>query len=239
MRKDHRPYIIKKAWLDLQKWYARYFLKPQFDKLGKGCTFMRPWHVEIFGSRIELGKFATVIATSDKKIRLAVWGRNTEDGQIKIGNYCLISPGVRISAAEKIIIKDSCMFASRVYVTDSDWHDIYDRAAFGVPAPVIINENVWIGDGAVVCKGVNIGKNSVVGAGSVVTKNIPENVIAAGNPAVVIRHLDSEKDMKTRANWLSDPVRLAKEFDMMDRENLAGNSLSGWIRSRLFPRSSD
>ncbi|EPF9308309.1 sugar O-acetyltransferase [Vibrio vulnificus] len=58
-------------------------------------------------------------------------------------------------------------------------------------APVVIGNNVWLGGGVIVCPGVTIGDNSVIGAGSVVTKNVPANVVAAGNPCRVIRALDS------------------------------------------------
>lgn len=61
----------------------------------------------------------------------------------------------------------------------------------GKPKPVIIEENVWIGEGVKVLKGVTIGKNSVIGAGSVVTKSIPDNVIAAGNPCKVIKQINN------------------------------------------------
>ncbi len=56
-------------------------------------------------------------------------------------------------------------------------------------APVIIEDNVWIGMNAVILKGVTIGENSVVAAGAVVSKNVPPNVVVAGNPAVIVKHL--------------------------------------------------
>jgi acetyltransferase-like isoleucine patch superfamily enzyme len=71
---------------------------------------------------------------------------------------------------------------------------------------VILERGVWIGDSAIVCKGVRIGENSVVGAGSVVRKDVPPNVVVIGNPAEIVKHLDPgkvvtmkklyEKDMK-------------------------------------------
>ena len=84
------------------------------------------------------------------------------------------------------------MIASRVYISDADWHDIYDRLASpGPTAPIVLGNNVWLGEGAKVCKGVTIGENSVIGAGSVVASDIPANVIAAGNPAREIKKLDT------------------------------------------------
>lgn len=55
--------------------------------------------------------------------------------------------------------------------------------------PIVIEDNVWLGGGVIVCPGVTIGANTVVGAGAVVTKDLPPNVVAVGNPARVIRHI--------------------------------------------------
>ena len=75
------------------------------------------------------------------------------------------------------------MLANGAYVTDSDWHTIYDRMVRNeTPAPVHIGNNVWLGDGSCVLKGVTIGDNSVIGARAVVTKDVPSGVVAAGNP---------------------------------------------------------
>jgi acetyltransferase-like isoleucine patch superfamily enzyme len=76
------------------------------------------------------------------------------------------------------------MMAAGSYITDSDWHEMYDRGqrAKGV-FPVKIGDNVWLGDHCMVLKGVTIGENSVVAAGAVVAKDVPPNVVVAGNPA--------------------------------------------------------
>jgi acetyltransferase-like isoleucine patch superfamily enzyme len=64
-----------------------------------------------------------------------------------------------------------------------------DDPRSGQAKEIIIHDNVWLGAGAIVLKGVEIGENTVIGAASVVTKNIPANVIAAGNPCKVIRSI--------------------------------------------------
>ncbi len=171
MRKDHRPYGMKKAYLKFQNLYADHFLRPHFERFGKGHAFMKPWNVEVFGGPVEIGDFATVIATRDQRIRLSVWSVQEGMGRITIGSYCLICPGVRISSGSQITIGDNCMMASGVYITDADWHGIYDRAGFGRTLPVSISDNVWIGDRAMICKGVSIGENSIIGAGSVVVES--------------------------------------------------------------------
>ena len=117
-----------------------------------------------------------------------------KQGQIEIGDNVLICPGTRIDSASKVLIKNNCMLAAGTYLTDADWHDIYDRTKpIGTTKPITLEENVWIGDSSIVCKGVTIGKNSVVGAGSVVATDIPSGVIAVGNPAAPIKKLSDEE----------------------------------------------
>jgi acetyltransferase-like isoleucine patch superfamily enzyme len=240
MIRDHRPYRIKKAYLKVQAFYVEHFLRPQFTSLGKHYTFMKPWNVEVFGEPIELGDFVNVIASPDKKVRLTVWSDRKDPAGIRVGNYCLICPGVRLSAATEIVVGDNCMLASGVYVTDSDWHGIYNRVeVVGKTAPVRIENNVWVGDSVIVCKGVTIGENSVVGAGSVVATDIPPNAIAAGNPARVVKGLDPGKEIVTRAQWFADPAFLYEEIDRIDREKLGGNTYLDWIRASLFPAKGD
>ena len=64
---------------------------------------------------------------------------------------------------------------------------------------------------------MTIGDNAVIGAGSIVVKDIPANAIAAGNPATVIKYLDPDKPIKTRTQWLADPAKLAADFEIIDR----------------------
>jgi acetyltransferase-like isoleucine patch superfamily enzyme len=223
----------------LEKHYTRHFIQPQLERLGRGHRFMRPWHVKLFGAPIEIGHCATVIAASDAKVRLSVWPQTAGEGRIKIGHYCLLCPGVRISAASAVTIGDNCMLANGVYVTDSDWHDIYNRLAMGRAEPVTIADNVWIGDGATVCKGVTIGENSIVGAGSVVVREIPANAVAAGNPARVVKTLDRANGFVTRETWFDQVRNLADEFKAWDQALLKNNTLFGWLRASLFPTRED
>jgi acetyltransferase-like isoleucine patch superfamily enzyme len=141
-------------------------------------------------------------------------------------------------AAESITIGDACMIAHGVYISDADWHGIYDRAEpVGNTNPVILEDNVWIGDSAIVCKGVTIGKNSIIGAGAVVTKNVPPNSIFAGNPAKLVKTLE-DKEFNTRANFLENPKKLAKDFDSLDRYSLSDNTFLNWIKSIFLPDDS-
>ena len=99
-----------------------------------------------------------------------------DDGDIFVGNNTLIGPGCTFATAD---------------------HPISPRLRKHVlqrNKPIHIGENVWFGSGAIVLPGVTIGDNSIIGAGSVVTKDIPANVIAVGNPARVIREITDEDD---------------------------------------------
>ena len=239
MRRDHRPYFIKKVYLKIQEFYVGHFLRPQLEHLGENFTFMRPWYVEIFGTPIDLGDCVNVVASSDRRVRLAIWSEQKDLGRIRIGDYCLICPGVRVGSAHEITIGDNCMIASNAYITDSDWHDIYNRITMGRTEPVAIENNVWIGDSAIVCKGVTVGENSIIGAGAVVVDNIPANCVAAGNPARVVKQLDASESFTTRAQFFADPRGLNRAFDQTDRELLRSNTLWHWLRYLLAPKKDE
>jgi len=234
--KDYRPHYIKKIWYQIQHLYIRHKLSPQLASLGKHPFIVKPWYIEVFGGPVSIGSNVTLLGCSDKKTRLTVWSDKKDIPGILIGDHVLVSPGVRISAANHISIADSCMLASHVYITDSDWHGIYDRS---MPSDaiscVILEENVWVGDSAIICKGVTIGKNSIIGAGSVVTADIPANVIAAGNPAKVLRPLDPDKPIITRKDRFSDTDKMTRVLESTEKEFLKGNTFWGWIRSLFFP----
>ena len=236
MIKDYRPYYIKRAWYRLQHLYIRNKLMPQLRQLGKDPFIIKPWNIEVFGGPVSIGENVTMIACSDKKIRLTVWTDEKDVPGISIGDHVLISPGVRISAANHISIADSCMLANQVYITDSDWHGIYNRALTPKKkSRVILAENVWVGDSAIICKGVNIGRNSIIGAGSVVTSDIPDNVIAAGNPARIIKDLDQDRTIVTRKDQFSDTARMTLALESAEKEALKDNTLFGWVKSLFFP----
>ncbi|MGB1191309.1 MAG: acyltransferase [Pseudomonadales bacterium] len=238
MQKDYRPYWVKKSYLLFLDWYVKNYLKPYFASLGEHGLFMRPWKIKISGNSISLGKCATVVAEADRHVFIGIWAMAEGEGEIKIGDYAIISPGVRISAAESITIGDSCMIANGAYITDSDWHGIYDRVGRDQASrPIAIADNVWIGDHATVLKGVSIGENSIVAAGAVVTKDVPANTIVAGNPAVKVRDLDPQAEFKTRADFYADPIKLQKEFDTLNRLVLKDNSFWGWLFGLLWPKS--
>jgi len=105
---------------------------------------------------------------------------------LSIGNDCGFS-GTRIWVAKMVVIGSNVRCGANTFITDSDAHTDDPRA--GHDAPVHIDDNVWLGANVIVLKGVHIGENTIIGAGSVVTHDIPANVVAAGNPCKVIKVL--------------------------------------------------
>ncbi len=237
MIRDYRPYYIKKTWKTIFDLYVRYKLAPQFTSFGDNHFFIKPWNIEVFGGPIHIGDHISLLGCSDRKTRLTVWAKKKDVKGLVIGDHVLISPGVRIGVSNHIRIADSCMLASNVYITDSDWHDMYNRAIQPEEeSQVILEENVWIGDSAIICKGVTIGRNSVIGAGSVVTGDIPPNVIAAGNPAKVVKKLDMDRPMLTRKDYFSDIKAIDDMFTKLEKQTLKDNTTLGWLRSLFFPK---
>lgn len=220
--------------------YARHFLHPHFDALGEGAAFLGPRYVEVIGPDIRAGKYVHINAERAHPVKLCVWFSGTRLGRIDLGDYVLISPGTRVISSIGIAIGSNTMIASGCYISDSDWHGTYDRTSDeGHAKPIVIEENVWLGLNVIVGKGVTIGRNSIVGAGSVVVSDVPANVIAAGNPAVVRKELDVSRQIRTRADFFADPVALAGAVEGLDRTFLKKNSTMGWLRSVLFPTRTD
>lgn len=240
MRRNNTPYFIKSLYKKINVWYVRRFIAPQFDSVKTIPEIAHPRSLVIFGRNIHLGKFAQIICSSDNKVRFTTWPGKTTHAEIIIGDYCLISPGTRISAAQSIRIGDNCMLAANVYISDSDWHGVYNRIRpFRCTKPVILENNVWLGESVIVNKGVTIGENSVIGAGSVVTKSIPANVVAAGNPARVIKQINPNRRMLKRELMFKNPEYYFENQDELDKYMLSKNSIWNWLRSLIKPNQQD
>jgi len=223
-----------------ERWWAKRFLRPHFTYMGKGFEIHKPWNIEVNGPNIRLDDYSHVITTPTRPVVLCTWVHGEHVGHIDIGKYALICPHVRMSSANSIIIKDNVMIANGCYISDADWHDIYDRTeVIGKSAPVVLEDNVWLGDSVTVNKGVTIGENSVIGSNSNVTKDIPANVIAAGNPCKVIRSLDEGKTLVKRENMFKDYKKLQQANDFFDHYNLDKNTFWHWLRTVFFPKTGD
>ena len=120
------------------------------------------------------------------------YGFNIEVGKNFYANY-----NCTILDVGKVTIGDNCMFAPNVaiYTAGHPIHPDSRNSMYEYGIPVSIGDNCWLGGNTIVCPGVKIGNNVVIGAGSVVTKDIPDWPIAAGNPCRVIRTI-TEEDRK-------------------------------------------
>lgn len=112
---------------------------------------------------------------------------------IRLGTKCYLNFNCIFLDVCQIRVGDHTLFGSGVHVyTATHPLDPVRRREQEFGKPVMIGSDVWIGGGAIICPGVSIGSRSVIGAGSVVTRDIPEGVLAAGNPCRVIRELSDE-----------------------------------------------
>jgi maltose O-acetyltransferase len=112
-----------------------------------------------------------------------------DSGRIEIGEHTFINYGSSIAARASVKIGSHCHLGHYMFVMDNNQHDVVRHTELPPSAPVIIEDNVWIGSKVVILPGVRIGSRAVIGAGSIVTKDIPSRCVAAGNPARVLRHL--------------------------------------------------
>jgi acetyltransferase-like isoleucine patch superfamily enzyme len=125
--------------------------------------------------------------------RPVIFSTRRADARLQIGDYFGMTGG-SIVCEQLIIIGNRVTVGANTIITDTDFHPLNpqmrQRAPLnGATAPVVIEDDVFIGMNSLILKGVTIGRDSVIGAGSVVTHNIPAGVVAAGNPARVIRDL--------------------------------------------------
>lgn len=111
--------------------------------------------------------------------------------KLKIGKNVFINSNLLAMSRGGITIEDDVMIAGNVSLLSNN-HDLYDREVL-LCKPVLIQKGAWIGAGVSVLAGVSIGRYAVVGAGSVVTKDIPDYGVAVGNPAKVIKTLDKSR----------------------------------------------
>jgi len=137
------------------------YMHKVFAECGENCYIELPFHANWGGRHLHLGN--GVYANFNLTL--------VDDGHIYIGDKVMIGPNVTVTTANHPILPE---FRARGLQYNKD---------------VFIEENVWLAAGVTVLPGVRIGKNSVIGAGSVVTRDIPENVVAVGTPCRVLRKI--------------------------------------------------
>lgn len=165
----------------------------EFRKTGKGVIFYYPLSIVggkyiTIGSNTRIGKHSVVTA----------WNSYEEQHfspVLSIGRDCNLGEYNHLSCINKIIIGNGVLTGRWVTIVDNDHgDDIFSekrpevRKLFS-KGEIVIGDHVWIGDKVTVLSGITIGSNSIIGANSVVTHDIPENAIAAGNPAKIIKFM--------------------------------------------------
>jgi maltose O-acetyltransferase len=108
-------------------------------------------------------------------------------GRLEIGARTFVNYGCSIAVQKHISIGSDCLIGPYVNILDNQYHSLLDRTASPPSQQVIIGNNVWIGTRAIILPGVTIGDHAVIGAGAVVTRDVPARSVAAGNPARVLR----------------------------------------------------
>ena len=160
--------------------------------IGTKCSFVGKTIFRILPStNIAIGGYCTFNSSHRSNLigvySPCMFSTIKKGANIEIGDGCGFS-GTVIGAAKHIKLGKNVRCGANTMITDSDWRS--DDPRTGLDKEVIIEDNVWLGYGVKVLKGVHIGSNSLIGACSVVTNDIPSNVIAAGNPCKVIKSIE-------------------------------------------------
>ena len=137
-------------------------LREMFAQIGEGCYSEPPFHSNWGGKHVHFGKgvYANFNFTA------------VDDTHIFVGDYTMFGPNVILATAGHPILPE------------------LRQKTYEYNMPIHIGKNCWLGAGVIVLPGISIGDNSVIGAGSVVTKDIPSNVVAVGNPCRVLRQIN-------------------------------------------------
>lgn len=152
-------------------------LKEMFAEIGEGCYIEPPFHANWGGRHCHFGKF--VYANFNLTC--------VDDTHIYVGDFTMFGPNVTLASAAHPVLPE------------------LRRKIYQYNLPIHIGCNCWIGAGAVILPGVSVGDNTVVGAGSIVTKDLPANVIAVGNPCRILREINAHDREFYAKNRRIDP----------------------------------
>ena len=194
----HDMLNLKYGRLALRFLWRRLLTSPGHRWETDGMLFFGP-HLQLQagrGARLRFGRFVWV--GHGTKIRC-------HEGTVEIGAKTVLGQECTISAYQRVKIGRECVIADRVMFIDFD-HNVTDveqpiRKQGIYKRDVVVGSNVWIGYGAQILRGVTVGDNAIIGASSVVTRDIPANAVAAGTPARVVRMRPAPE----RLRW-PDPV---------------------------------
>ncbi len=190
------------------------FIKHMPTRIKRRYNYTKFKKFSQFGENLDLNSRSDCVADKRGTINIGnncrIFGRlvTQDDGNITIGDNTCIYERTFIGSVNRISIGNGVVISNHVHIFDNNNHptspkermkmveDGFDGEAwrwkYSDNAPIVIEDNVWIGEYSAVMKGVHIGKGSVVAAHAVVTKDVPEYSIVAGNPARVVKRLESE-----------------------------------------------
>jgi acetyltransferase-like isoleucine patch superfamily enzyme len=184
-----------KLWAQKWRWYERNTLpwnraQIHWEMMRRGAFVRWPVHGDILEAlrdgRLEIG--------ANTLLEPGVWLTAPAPARIRIGAGTFLNLGVMVAAMELVEIGDHCMFANGCFITDADHRfDDPDRPitwqGFQSKGPTRVGDNVWCGANVVITSGVTVGERCVIGANSVVNRDLPSHSIAVGAPARVIKQV--------------------------------------------------
>ena len=185
-----------RLWLQKWRWYERNSLPWNrvaiHAEMARRGAFVR-WPIQ--GNVLEALREGRLEVGEGTLFEPQAWLTAPGDARIRIGQGCFLNIGVMVAAVELVEIGDHCMFANGCFVTDGahrfdDPEEPVPWQGFTTKGPTRIGDNVWCGAGVVVTSGVTVGERCVIGANSVVTRDLPPRSIAAGAPAKVLHEVE-------------------------------------------------
>ena len=192
------PYKLSQRIIGYRNTFYTLWIRNIIGHLGEHSRICGPCKLQGDGQKnISIGEYTTILSCSILGCWIKYGGQKFPTASITIGNHCSIGEYFHITACNKITIGDGLLTGRYVLISDNSHGCLSEKEAMIEPAKrelmskgeIVIGNNVWLGDKVSILAGVHIGNNVVVAANAVVTKDIPDNCVAAGVPAFVVKKI--------------------------------------------------